>query len=215
MGGVLVLGALAKQRRTHPVSPECCKTGSTKRAKRTGSRPMKTVHASLAMLSALSTWLWPCLAHAFEDQWHVGAGLGGVNASPSDIGLGVGVNVFASYGLSDMFDVKLDLATSSHPVQLGGSETRHAIYDATLGLSYKIDIIEWVPYFGIQAGYMTSNLPEGVGIEPSDVLLGGMIGIDYAISREFALGIANRLHVAVHGGNLVDLFLRAEYRWGW
>ena len=172
-------------------------------------------HQKLALLGGLAALLIPARAHGFDAQWHAGAGLGGVNASPASLGLGVGVNAYASYGLNDMFDLKLDFAASSHALTLSGNQERHGIYDVVLGLSYKIDIIEWIPYFGIGAGYMFSDLPQGVGIEPNDILLGGMIGLDYAMSREFGIGIANRLHAAVRGGSLVDLFLRAEYRWGW
>src|SRR5690606_20768153 len=119
--------------------------------------------------------------------------------------------------LSDMFDVKLDLAGSSHEVELGDYSERHMLYTASLGVAYKIDIIEWIPYIGVHAGYMFFDLPEAsdLDMERNDFILGGMLGLDYAVTRAFGLGLMNRLHIPLSGSNLVDLFLRAEYRWGW
>lgn len=176
---------------------------------------MKFRSIALATLTGLACLLSERAAWAFEDQWHLGAGLGAVNASPSAIGLGIGVNAFASYGLSDMFDLKLDLKASNHPVDIAGTTQRHTVTLANLGIAYKIDIIEWIPFFGLQAGYLSSDLPEGLGLEPRGFLLGGFLGIDYAINRSFGLGVTNAWHFPVQGASLVDLFLRAEYRWGW
>src|SRR5690606_14890631 len=126
-------------------------------------------------LAALSCVLWSEHASGFERQWHLGGGPGIVNASPSDIGLGVGLNGYAAYGLSDMFDVKLDLAGSSHEVELGDYSERHMLYTASLGVAYKIDIIEWIPYIGVHAGYMFFDLPEAsdLDMERNDFILGG------------------------------------------
>ncbi len=177
---------------------------------------MKAEAHLAAVVTALGCLACPSHAQAFEKQWHLGGGLGAVNASPSDIGLGLGANAYAAYGLSDMFDLKLDLGASNHAVELSqGTSERHNLYTATLGLSYKIDVIEWIPYFGIQAGALLDDFPEGVGMNDRDLVLGGMLGLDYAVNRSFGLGIANNLLFPLGGGSLVSLYLRAEYRPGW
>jgi len=176
------------------------------------------MHAKALLLlgSLLSGLTWTEHVLAFEDVWHAGGGLGAVNASASDVGLGIGANAYAAYGLSDMFDLKLDLAASSHAVEVvSGASERYRVLTATLGAAYKIDIIEWIPYFGVHAGYMTSDLPEWIDMEAHGFLIGGMIGLDYAVTRSFGVGIVNRLHWPIEGSSLVDLFIRAEHRWGW
>jgi len=45
-------------------------------------------------------------------------------------------------------------------------------------------------------------------------LVGAMVGLDYAPTPSFGLGVMNRWHLPLGGGTLVDLFLRAEYHWG-
>jgi hypothetical protein len=176
---------------------------------------MRPKAVTVALLTMLSSCFVSRGAAAFEDQWHLGAGLGAMNASPSAIGLGLGANLYGAYGLSDMFDMRLDLAATSHPLELAGSSERHNAYTASLGVTYKIDIIEWIPYFGGHDGVMSFDIPEVLGIETRDVLFGGSIGLDYAVTRSFGLGVANRLHIPLGGASLVDVFLRAEYRFGW
>src|SRR5690606_41512190 len=122
--------------------------------------------ALLLLGSLLSGLTWTEHVLAFEDVWHAGGGLGAVNASASDVGLGIGANAYAAYGLNDMFDLKLDLAASSHAVEVvSGASERYRVLTATLGAAYKIDIIEWIPYFGVHAGYITSDLPEWIDME--------------------------------------------------
>jgi hypothetical protein len=129
------------------------------------------------------------------------------------VGIGPAVGVYGAYGLSDMFDLKLDLMATDHAVE--GLDERHRTYLATLGLSYKIDVIEWIPYFGVSAGGWRTDLPESIVAEPQDVALGGFLGLDYAVSRSLGLGVVSRVHWLLAGEATSDLCLRAEYRWGW
>jgi|SRR5688572_18332095 len=177
-----------------------------------GTLRMK-VHAP-AILVTLALWLPSPTAHAFEEQWHVGGGIGAVSASESRLGLGPAVNLYGAYGLDDMFDVKLDFSASSHAFEVaGGTMERRGIYTGTLGISYKLDVIEWIPYFGVQLGWLHSDLPEDLDMGSSGWLLGGMIGLDYAITSSWGVGVVNQYHMPLEGGGLVSLFLRTEYRW--
>lgn len=171
------------------------------------------VHAP-AILVAVAGCLHATAARAFEEQWHVGGGLGAVSASDSKLELGPAVNVYGAYDLDDMFDVKLDFAGSNHAFQvIPGTSERRSIYTATLGITYKIDVIEWIPYFGAHLGWLYTNLPEELEMGTSGLLVGGVIGLDYAMTPSWGLGVVNQIHLPLNGGTLVDLFLRAEYRW--
>lgn len=175
--------------------------------------PMK--RHCVAILVTLLGWFRSSDAFAFEEQWHVGGGLGVLRASPEPVGLGPAVNVYAAYGLSDMFDIKLDLAASNHAFE-GAPETsdRRSIFTGTAGVSYKLDVLEWIPYFGAHTGVIYSDLPEDLGMGTRTWLVGAMVGLDYAPTPSFGLGVMNRWHLPLGGGTLVDLFLRAEYHWG-
>lgn len=171
------------------------------------------VHAA-AFFATLAGWLLSSTAQAFEEQWHVGGGVGAVSASASQLGLGPAVNAYGAYGLDDMFDVKLDFAASSHAFEaVPGATDRRSIYTGTLGISYKIDVIEWIPYFGAHVGWLYTNLPGDLDMATSGFLVGGVIGLDYAVSPSWGVGVANQLHMPLEGGSLVGLFLRAEYHW--
>jgi hypothetical protein len=172
------------------------------------------VHAT-AILVSLAAWLQSPTALGFEEEWHVGGGIGAVSTSESRLGLGPAVNVYGAYGLDDMFDVKLDFAASNHAFEVApGTTDRRSIYTGALGISYKLDVIEWIPYFGVQLGWLHTDLPEDLDMGTSGWLLGAMIGLDYFVTPHLAVGVANQFFTLLEGGGIVDLFLRAEYHWG-
>lgn len=163
---------------------------------------------------ALGLGLFSSRALAFEDLWHVGGGLGAVNTSASAIRLGPALNGYVAYGLSDMFDLELDVAASIHTVELTpGSETTQGIYTTTVGASYKIDVGDWIPYLGGHVGGIYANLPSDAGLDARGLLVGGALGLDYFAGPQWGIGLTNRWHWLLDGGSLVDLFVRVEYRW--
>ena len=167
------------------------------------------------LLVTLAGWLLSPAGVAFEKQWHVGGGLGAATTSESRVGLGPAVNVYGAYGLDDMFDLKLDFAASNHAFEVvPGTSDRRSIYRATLGISYKLDVGDWIPYFGAQLGWLYSDLPEDLDMGTRGWLGGVMLGLDYIATPSWAFGIANQFNTPLDGGGLVDLFLRAEYHWG-
>jgi len=177
---------------------------------------MKRLAAALAVLACLV--LGTSRAHAFERQWHLGGGLGIATLKGSASGVNPALGVYAAYGLSDMFDLKLELMDSSH--DLGGHRTQ--ILSASAGVVYKIDIIQWVPYVDLMAGYYGfSGGPSPLGhyAEPGASI---GLGLDYSLSRSFAMGAQFRYHAFLRNPpqSLADApyfsaLLRAEYRWGW
>ncbi|HEX7451062.1 MAG TPA: hypothetical protein VF294_02190, partial [Polyangiaceae bacterium] len=62
--------------------------------------------------------LLPKRAHAFEREWHVGGGLG-ATAYPHYYSVGPALGVNAAYGISDVFDLKLELLGSYHGYTAG------------------------------------------------------------------------------------------------
>lgn len=177
---------------------------------------MTRLAAALAVLACIV--LGTGRAHAFERQWHLGGGLGIATLEGSASGVNPAVGLYAAYGLSDIFDARLELLGSSH--SLGGRRTQ--ILSASAGLAYKIDIIQWVPYVDLLVGYYGfSGGPSPLGHygEPGASL---GLGLDYSFSRDFAMGGQLRYHALLRNPpqSLSDapyfsVLLRAEYRWGW
>src|SRR3954470_12003559 len=93
----------------------------------------------LGIVCGAAACLAPRHARAFEREWHVGGGVG-FTAYPSYYGLGPSLGLHAAYGLSDVFDLKLELLGASHSYQANAASPseRGASYSAVAGLSYKL-----------------------------------------------------------------------------
>ncbi len=177
---------------------------------------MKRLAAALAALGVVV--LGTRHAQAFERQWHLGGGLGIATLKGSKSSVNPAMGLYAAYGLSDMFDARLELLGSSHV--LGTRRTQ--ILSASAGLAYKIDIIQWVPYVDLLVGYYGfSGGPSPLGHygEPG-ASIGG--GLDYSFSRSFAMGGQVRYHAflrhppqSLSDAPYFSALLRAEYTWGW
>jgi hypothetical protein len=170
--------------------------------------PLVLVLGGLAWLGA------PRAAQAFERQWHLGVGAGisdgsGLHASPA-------VAAYAAYGLSDVFDARVEVTGRGY--QLGSDQTPHAV-SAAAGLAYKLDVLRWVPWVGVYAGYVAYLEPPAPSapFRQHDVALGLGLGLDYALSRKLGLGVTLRYDDSLGGtaATNFDALLRAEYRWGW
>jgi hypothetical protein len=167
-----------------------------------------------SFVAALAVLLATPEARAFEREWHLGGGLGA--AAANGYPLGPAANLYAAYGLSDVFDLRLELAGSTHPVKPDGAAKSESavLYGGKLALAYKVDVIQWIPYLAISAGYLgvTRRVAPFTLGQPT---LGLLVGLDYAVSRNFGLGIAGSYDYAFHpGAAYANGFLRAEYRFG-
>jgi len=151
-------------------------------------------------------------AAAFEREWHLGGKLGGALLKGAP--LGPAVNVHGAYGLSDMFDAVIELTASRH-----GWSNGTDVMSATAGLAYKIDVLEWVPYAGLLAGYYHyAGTPGPNGEHGPEFGAAISLGVDYLVSREFAIGVDLRAHTSFVDGFSFPYstgVLGAEYRWGW
>lgn len=153
-------------------------------------------------------------AAAFERQWHLGGGAGvskgnGLSLSPA-------VGLYAAYGISDVFDVRLELTARGY--HWGADQNPNAL-SGLVGLAYKLDVLSWVPWAGVYAGYQAFDAePRAeLSFERHDAVLGLGLGLDYGWSRSFGLGLTLHFDNALRRADATtfDALLRAEYRWGW
>ena len=178
-----------------------------------------TPKAALMVASSLALALRADPARGFEREWHLGGGVGLASAA-SGYGLGPALGLHAAYGISDVFDARLELSGSHHTYELGEAEESTEIFSVAALLSYKIDIIAWVPHFGAGFGYFhfTKAPPADSAFRRDDVGLALELGLDYAVSRNFGLGIGAHFDMPfneIGAARYFALLLRGEYRWGW
>lgn len=164
--------------------------------------------------------LFPARARAFEREWHLGGGLG-ATAYPHYYSLGPVLGLNAAYGLSDVFDLKLEVLSGYHGYTPSSrAATEHAEpFSAVAGLSYKLDVLQWIPYAALLVGYqhIAGQLPLGGPFRRDDALFGILFGLDYAMTRNFGLGASVRTDTLLSSpsnGEALTMMLRAEYHWG-
>lgn len=170
----------------------------------------RTLAGALAVFVGAS--ITPARALAFEKQWHLGGGAG-IVAPSSEYDVGGSVALHAAYGLSDMFDARFDLRSSLHDLS-DGDDGRTTLWLGSLGVAYKLDVIEWVPYLGIRAGYYRFGTQPAGDYQRHGGMLGTVLGLDYAFSRSAGVGVELEYDTLLPSGGAFGALLHAEYRWG-
>lgn len=178
--------------------------------------PLRAVPFAAALLLA------PSLsreAAAFERQWHVGANAGyAALINPQGVTLhGFGGGLHLTYGLSDTINILALADVTVHPATTEKNKPVDGVLlgGGSVGFGYVFDILQWVPYVGATAGVYYADTPVGGGAR---LALQIPFGLDYQISRSFAVGAAGEYKLlfldAAGVSQRITAFLRAEYIWG-
>jgi hypothetical protein len=166
------------------------------------------VSCSAALLCAAGS------ARAFEREWHLGAGAGVSNGN--GLAMSPALSAYAAYGISDTFDARVEVTARGYHV---GSEQNPNALSTMAGVTYKLDVLRWVPWAGVYAGHLafSSDPREGLSFVRHDLALGLGLGLDYGFSRNWGAGVTLRFDDALTSSSArtFDALLRAEYRWGW
>ena len=182
------------------------------------------MRARLVLLSAAVSFatiaLSPGQARAYERQWHAGASLGYALTNAYDTTAhGIGGGLHLTYGLTDAFNAMLEANVSLHP----GYDL--VVAGAALGPGYVIDILQWVPYFGVLVGGYevwsrdpACGTPDQPPCHAAHLGIGVPVGLDYQITRSLAVGAQLRYTVMLFGASspvsYANAFARVEYVWG-
>ena len=196
--------------------------------------------AAAALTAA--TLLAPSRSDAFERQWHAGASLGYTALMGDHATLhGVGGGLHLTYGLSDALNLMVEIDASNHftrlgdpPVDAAGKATGAAalqlphtlLASGAVGVGYVFDVLQWVPYVGglvgaadiINLGPDCGKTAAAPSCSSVRLSLEVPFGLDYSISRSFAVGIGGRYQMMIGGAALehgLTGLLRAEYVWGY
>lgn len=165
-------------------------------------------------------------AGAVEREHRVGLDVGASVLSIDDkstVSLGGGVGAHWLYGLNDQFNLLVEGAGSLVALkETGDSSTPRtrptSVSHLAGGLAYTLDVIAWVPYFGVLAGGFVLN---GGTLDHALVLPGAQLalGLDYKVSRHWNVGVALRQTMFLVKTSTYpsysNLFARIEYAWGW
>ncbi len=183
------------------------------------------VAAALALVSVFAVSLATAPANATERQHALGIGLGLtlLKVDANAVTAGVGTGLTYSYGLTDQFN----LVAEGGFARVSFSESQDAkaphnrptnVSNAGVGVTYVLDVLRWVPYFGVLgAGYVLN----GGSMDKAKAVLGGQLalGLDYKIDSSFTVGVAVRQHMLFGAidtyPSYTTAFVRAEYVWGW
>jgi hypothetical protein len=159
----------------------------------------------------------PSTAHAYEHQFHLGGSFGYVGLVGDNGASGLGGRINFDYGITDAINLMTRAEMISYPKQ------GVLVPSAAAGIGYVIDILQWVPYFGAMAGVAdiwTVSCPSTGKIACSHLPkldLEIPAGLDYLVSRRFAVGVVGRYQLLLLNGNALNsfgAFVRAEYIWG-
>ena len=184
-----------------------------------------SVVASLALASML--WASPREAQAIERQHHLGLdpSLAMLKvADKSTVSVGAGLGLHYTYGINDQFNFMAEMnvsrvAANQQQDDAASPHTRPAdVAHATAGVGYVLDVLQFVPYFGLMlGGYRLSG-----GTLDSALILPGAelaVGLDYQLTRHWAIGLAGRQHLlftkASTYPSYTTVMLRFEYMWGY
>lgn len=186
---------------------------------------LRALVAAAGAISALL--LAPSRASAVERQHHIGLGGGPsilVIDDKSTASIGAGLALHYAYGISDTFNLMAEASSSIVAADQGqdtpeSPHTRPAGVDhGAFGFGYVIDVLQWVPYACLLGGVYRLH----GGTIDHDLFLPGVsagLGLDYQLSRSFAVGIAGREHLMLSKlgtyPSYTTVLLRAEYMWGW
>jgi len=154
----------------------------------------------LGILCGAAAWLAPSHARAFEREWHVGGGVG-ITAYPHHYSAGPSLGLNAAYGISDVFDLKLELGsaftfkTQAYPGWDGTVNCRVVEIEAYREISYtwSVPFLDTVVTFTLK--------PTATGTHLSLV----QSGFKSDQKREFG---GARYGWNMMGGKLVDLLAR-------
>jgi len=183
-----------------------------------------TVVAAFAALVFAGALAAPRSAEAMERGQGFGldAGLAVLSVSGQSAEVGINFGLHYSIRLTDQLDLIAEAGGSVVDldpivVPMGPTNRPAMIWNADAGVIYKLDIVQFVPYFGVLAGGYVLN---GGSLTATQVQPGAelAVGGDYLLSRSWAVGLSIREHFLFTDLGDFPSYLtvtgRVEYTWG-
>lgn len=159
---------------------------------------------------------------AFGEELGLWAGVGAANLNTVKSGglWGPGVQIGVHYQISDFWMLSSSFGASHHfeSSELQSDESTivfpaDTVMDASLRLRYLIDIVKYIPYFGL-GPTLYLDLPRVDDAEPL-VNLGAslVLGVDWRYSRHASVGIFAELHAIASDLGRYPVYSIAGFRY--
>jgi hypothetical protein len=186
-----------------------------------------SARVAAASLVALALALASSPARAVEQQQHLAlAPQLGILAvkDKSTASVGGGAAVYYQYGLTDQWNLSIEgsfsvVAANQKQDFPDAPKNRPAGIDQfSLGATYVIDILRWVPYIGLEGGIYRLW---GGTLENNVLSAGAAIsgGLNYQLTRHLAVGVGARQHFLLSNlstyPSYTTVLLCFEYMWGY
>jgi hypothetical protein len=134
-----------------------------------------------------------------------------------DVGAGFGIHY--GYGITDQFNLVLELQYAVLALDVFPTDppTHPAtMWNADVGLTYLLDVMRWVPYFGgLLGGYWMNGGTVGSLILPGADLVAGL---GYLVTPRWLVGFEASEHFLFTDMNLytsyTTVFARTTFLWG-
>jgi hypothetical protein len=171
-------------------------------------------------------------AGAVEQEHQLGVDVGAAMLTIADKAtpdFGPAFGVHYGYGITDQFNLLVELQYSllalgtATPAASGAPPASTSVSDpaqmwnADIGVTYILDVLRWVPYFGALAG---AYVLDGGSLPGALVLPGAQIvvGLDYLVTPKWGVGFELSEHFLFTDMSLYTsystAFVRMEFRWG-
>lgn len=164
-------------------------------------------------------------ARAAAGQWQAGGRLGA--AWLDTRGLGPLLEAQLRHGVSESFDVELQMTTSFHPFSTSSSLNQAGrsgdaagwALALSPGVLYRWDTLRAVPFAGVALDAYAWSGEIEPAIKSARFGASGKLGLDYLLSRDVVLSVQATAHVLTAGGEVrlpwFQLGLGAAHAWGW
>jgi hypothetical protein len=186
---------------------------------------MRALAAALpAVVAACAVLALPVSALAMDRAQGFGldTGLAMLSISGESPQTGIAYGLHYKLALTDQFDFAAELGgavVDLNPKVSSSSPTDRPtmLFNGDVGVLYKLDIVQFVPYFGALVGGYSLV---GGSLPSAKVLPGGELaaGADYLLSRRWAVGLAIREHFLFTDLGTYPSYLtvtaRVEMTWG-
>ncbi len=183
------------------------------------------MRVAVALVAGALLLTAPSSAHAWERSqgFGVDVGMGALTLASGNTSMGVALGLHYSLALTDELDlvgefggaiVDLDPVVVPYVTPL---DQPQFVWNTDVGILYKLDLAQFVPYFGgLIGGYVMNG-----GSMPSAIILPGAelaVGADYLLTRRWAVGLSIREHIFPTDMGTFPSYLtvtgRVEVNWG-
>jgi hypothetical protein len=139
----------------------------------------------VALVGLASTFVAAAPARAYDRQvgLFLGAGYTGIVGDTPYPPHAVAASFGVGFGLGDVWELRVRADYAAHVA------TMHRV-TGSVDVVYLVDVLSAVPYLGLSAGGAVSILDPSLalGDVQGDLVLGGLLGLDVLIGREWTVG---------------------------